>query len=443
MYRPLLSTLCFALLSTIVACDGRFPSEGEGEGEGEGEVLPPGESARSLQAFNTSPSVEEVDLVTAGDNALLVGLELLAATPTTTASPNTVLSPVSVLEAFGMLSAGANGETLTELEAVLRFTDQATQHAIMNAWNVGFASRNLPARLEDLDNGIGAADAVTLHLVNQLFAEQTFNIEPAFLDTTSSRYDAGVQRVDFKTDAENIRQDINAWVLDQTRDRIKDLLPADSLSTDTRLVLVNALYLKAPWQTPFNEGTTDAIFHAASGDVTVPYLTGEQAGGFVTVGDIDVVDIPLRGDALTLTLFIDRGADAADDSELLAAWQALPSIEAATLELTMPAFTIDSTTPLKKALQDLGVTALFDAETCDLDGLSSEDPDLYVSGAFHKAFVAVDESGVEAAAATAIVVDTETSLPQGIEVLVDEPFTFVIRDRALNAPLFVGRVEQP
>ncbi|HEY1097705.1 MAG TPA: serpin family protein, partial [Myxococcota bacterium] len=103
---------------------------------------------------------------------------------------------------------------------------------------------------------------------------------------------------------------------------------------------------------------------------------------------------------------------------------------------------IDSELQLKEALEDRGVAAVFDAETCDLTGLNSEEP-LFVSGAFHKAFVGVDDKGVEAAAATAIVVDAETSAPSPVTVVVDRPFTFTITDRALRTPLFVGRVERP
>ena len=427
---------CLPLLLAS-ACGELTIAEGEGEGEGEGEALPPGTSARSAVPFNVSADADSADIDLAGEGALLLAIDLLDSNEET---GNEVLSPVSVLEAFGMLSAGAHGETLVQLESAMHLLGQDRLHDVINAWNVGFAARNLPAQLADPDQGLGAADAVILSIVNQIFQQQEFSVEPAFLDTLSAHYDVGVQQVDFKGNAEGIREDINAWVFDQTRTRIADLLPADSLSTDTRLVLVNALYLKAPWTTPFDAAATaDGVFHAAAGNVTASYLHGLQEGSFVALDGLDVVDIPLRGGALSLSLFIERSDSPV---ELVTAWRALPNLEPATLQLSLPSFELNTATDLKTALASLGVTDLFDSESCDLDGINAEE-DLYVSGAFHKAFVALNDKGLEAAAATAIVVSTEASAPAPVTVNVDRPFTFVIRDRQLQVPLFVGRYVSP
>ncbi len=440
-FASLLSAVILATaVVPVVACDPVIVSEGEGEGEGEGEAAAPGDIQRSAVPFNTSPAVSAADLDDAGDNALLLALDLLDAG---NVGDNQLLSPVSVLEAFSMLSAGARGDTLAQLEDALRMADQDTHHDVMNAWNLGLADRNIAAQTADPEQGLGVADPVILSLVNQLFQDDDFEVEPAFLDRTSSAYDAGVQRVDFGNNPDAIRQDINAWVLDQTRTRISDLLPPDSITTDTRLVLVNALYLKAPWTTPFDKNATaPGTFRAAAGDVTVPFLHGTQSGRFASVDGVDIAEIPLRGDALSLTLFIPRTNAALDNDAVLAAWNALADLQNVELSLSLPSFTIDDELNLNEALSALGVTELFDADSCDLGGINAQES-LYVSGAFHKAFVGVDDKGLEAAAATAIVVSGESAAPTPITLNVDRPFTFVIRDRALSAPLFVGRVVSP
>jgi serpin B len=397
----------------------------------------PGTAERSLVPYNTSPDVSQAALAEAGENALLLATELAAASDQ---NGNWAISPVSVQEAFGMLSAGANGATLTELEDALHLEPQAELHNRLNAWNLGLANRDIAAQEADAEQGIAAADPVELDLVNQLFAAEDFEIASAFLDTTSASYDAGVQRVPFRSDPDGVRQDINGWVQDVTRDRIKDLLPDDSVTTDTRLVLVNALYLKAPWATPFEAtATADATFHAPDGDVTVPFLNGSVEGGYATTEDAVIVDLPLRGGQLAVTLFVDATDTPADP---LTNWRAIETLTPSLVQLSLPRYTIDTDVDLGETLKAIGVTTLFDAEVCDLDGINAEE-NLYVSAAFHKSFVALEEGGVEAAAATAIVVNDESSPGEFHTVDVNRPFTFVIRDVALGAPLFVGRVVDP
>lgn len=397
----------------------------------------PGTAERSLVPYNTSPDVSQAALAEAGENALLLATELATAADL---EGNWAISPVSIQEAFGMLSAGARGETLTELEAALHFEPQAELHDRLNAWNLGFANRDIAAQGANAEQGIAAADPVELDLVNQLFAAEDFEIAAAFLDTASASYDAGVQRVPFRSNPDGVREDINGWVEDVTRDRIKDLLPTGSISDVTRLVLVNALYLKAPWATPFEKAATaEATFHAPDGDVSASFLNGVLAGGYATTDDAVIVDLPLRGGQLAMTLIVDATDVPADP---LANWRALETLTPVSLDLSVPRYTIDSTVDLKTSLQALGVSTVFDDAVCDLSGINA-DEELFVSGAFHKAFVGVDEGGVEAAAATAIVVDGETAAPDFQTVDVNRPFTFVIRDVGLGAPLFVGRVVDP
>jgi serpin B len=206
------------------------------------------------------------------------------------------------------------------------------------------------------------------------------------------------------------------------------------------MVLANALYLKAPWVEAFDVArTADQTFFAATGPQTVPFLHGEMTGGHGIVGGATVVRLPLRGGSLSFVIALPAEGTDNSDVDLTAVWEALPGLSSESLALSLPKLAVTRSTNLKQSLERLGVGALFDEGQCDLSGLNDIEQ-LFVSGAFHKAFVGVDEKGVEAAAATAIVVDVDASPPPPVAVVVDRPFQFLIVDTALSLPLFVGAV---
>jgi len=279
---------------------------------------------------------------------------------------------------------------------------------------------------------------VVLSPVNQIFQERTFAVESAFLDTLGVNYDAGVQLVDFAGAPDPTRVTINDWVLVQTHDRIADLLPSGSIESLTRLVLVNALYLKAAWAQAFPAlGTSDGTFHAPGGDVTVPFLRGDIEGaGYASIDGADVVELPFAGGELAFTIVVPRGGATVDLSAVAVQFDTLGRGGA---YVNLPRFRVTLPLDLKQALGSLGIHDLFDPTACDLTGINP-DANLYVSGAFHKTFVDVGEKGVEAAAATAIVIG-DTSAPP--TVYVDEPFYFFVRDRSTGAPLFAGFIADP
>jgi serpin B len=409
-------------VAVLPACQG---GSDDGSPPASGDL--PGHTARSALSFDDSPAVDDAALhdLAAGQVALAADLLALGGT-----AHNQALSPVSISMAFAMLSAGARGNTLAEVEHALHFPAQDVLHPAMDALLVRLRALDVPAGADN--------DGVLLRPVNQVFQEQTFDVAAAFLDTLGSRYDAGVQLVDFLNEPDPTRVAINDWVLEQTRDRIADLLPPGSIDGLTRLVLVNALYLKAAWQQAFPEtATSDGTFHAAGGDVTVPFLRADiNEAGHARIGDVDVLELPFAGGALAFTVLVPRGGAAVDLVALAGQLDALGSGE---VYVNLPRFRVTVPLDLKDALGTLGVHDLFDPSVSDLTGINS-DADLYVSGAFHKTFVDVNEKGVEAAAATAIVIG-DTAMPP--TVIVDEPFYFLVRDRGTGAPLFVGYVADP
>ncbi len=358
-------------------------------------------------------------------SARLLGAGLWATVASETPG-NIALSPFSVAVALGMTLVGAEGQTRTELEDVLG----------------GGAGLGDVARLVE-----GAGDElVTLDVANALFAQAGLAWRQAFLDTLADEFAAEPHMVDF-AQAEDARTAINAWTAQRTRDRIPEIVPAGILSAESRLVLVNSLYLKAPWSEPFPEhGTVDADFHLADGS-SVPVPTMRLALHASTGAGDSWRSLRLEhaGGLTAMTILLPEPGHHADVEALLAAgmWEALTDVpDSGRVDVSLPRFTFRTGTRLREPLEALGMPTAFTDEA-DLSGMTGAEP-LKISEVLHEVFVAVDEAGTEAAAATAVLAQRAGAMPAAAEpFVVDRPFLFVIHDVEHGTPLFVGRVADP
>lgn len=391
----------------------------------------PGTLVRSELAFDASPEVDAAAAAALVESHYAVADDLLGQQDQST---NQALSPTSILMAFGMLSAGARGETLSELEAGLSLPPQDQLHPAENGLLVALRDRDVEATEE--------GEGLVLRPVNALFPQTGFDVETPFLDTLGTRYDAGVHLMDFAADPEPARVAINEFVGDSTNDRITNLLPEGSIDPSTRLVLVNALYLKGAWAEPFEaERTSDQTFHAVDGDVEVPFLHGVHNGArYLQTREFELVELPLVGGQIALDVIMGLDDVGGDVSTLSTTLATLGDGPATPVEIALPTWQVRVPMNLIPALQALGVEQLFGA--ADLSGISTT-TDLTVTGAFHQTFFAVDAGGVEAAAATAIVAGETSIPPPPVTVTVDRPFHFILRDTTTNTPLFVGRIANP
>lgn len=344
---------------------------------------------------------------------------------------NVFFSPFSISAAFGMTSAGARGETLSQMRDVLsmRLED--------SAWHAAFGPL-----LEDLNGERGRG--YTLHVANRLWGQDGFEIDAGFLAITSEHYRAPLELLPFSSDPDGARRTINGWVEEQTRSRVRDLLPNGSVNSLTRLVLSNAIYLKADWAKAFDTRRTEPLrFTLASGEeVRVP--TMQQTGTFETKRSdgVTFLRLPYVDDEVSMLVLVPDAPGGLPGLEARLSTEFLDTFVANRVQqevsITFPKFELETEIPLKDDLIALGVTDLFDEGRADLSGIAA---DLYVSDAFHKAFVKVDEEGTEAAAATAVVGKTRVSAPMTLAV--DRPFVMVIRDDLTGAILFLGRVVDP
>ena len=397
--------------------------------------------ARSDALRDTSPNVPPADrdALAAGNTAFALDLYRALGARSDLAGQNLFFSPYSVSVALAMTSAGARGPTHDEMATALHFTlPDARLHPAFDALDLALESR-----------GAGAKGATglpfRLHLTNATFGQQGLAFERPFLDTMAIDYGADIKLVDFVAAPESARTDINAWVARQTEQRIEELLPKGSISHAVRLVLVNAIYFDAAWETPFVPTSTKrATFHGAGGaeaDVDMMEQTIETT---YAAGDgWEAFELPYDGHELAMTIVLPPpGGLAALETKLDAPTLAavVGGLHDAGVHLHLPKFRYEGATfSLKDTLAGLGMRLAFTGDA-DFSGITTADR-LQILDVFHRAFLAVDEKGTEAAAATAVVAGKTAAPDEHHEVVVDRPFVFLIRDLATGTIVFMGRVE--
>jgi serpin B len=357
---------------------------------------------------------------------------------------NLAFSPLSIAIALAMTSEGARGTSRDQIEEVFHLTDVADPHGGWNAIDQALASRAGSVTRDD-----GTTDDLILAVVNKLWAQTGFAIEEPFLAVTSASYGAGVSLLDFVADPEAARLTINAWVAAQTNDRIPELIPPKVIDEYTRLVLTNAVYFKAPWASPFQEATTrDGDFTLLDGSTAdVPLMSTE--GRFATkAGDgWQAVELAYADEQLELLVIVPDAGRFADVEAQLGdgLLDEVPAgLEREDMLLTLPRFEIRTPLPLSDPLIAMGMPDPFDTDVADFSGINVEKgQELYIQDVIHEAFIAVDETGTEAAAATAVIIGEESARVLPEPVVVDRPFVWAIRDVPTNAVLFLGRVVDP
>lgn len=393
--------------------------------------------AQSHLQRETNPSVDaaRMDSLVQGNNAFALDLYRSLRS----SDGNLILSPYSISLALAMTYAGARGETESQMADVLHFSGQDI-HPAFNALDLELAKSGESTDKEHTP--------LQLNIANAVWAEQTYPFVQEFLDTVALNYGAGIRLADFISQYEPVRKEINGWVEDQTKDKIKDLIPQGVLNERTRMALVNAIYFKADWLSQFDPNNThDAPFHLLDGSETqvkmmsegltsIPYLSGD---GY------QAVELPYAGQTAAMTIIVpDEGNFAEFESNFDAAKldEILNTMQPSSVQLGLPKFKFESEFSLPSQLSALGMTDAFQPFIADFSGMTGN-RDLFISDVIHKAFVAVDEKGTEAAAATAVIMELAMAPMFDITLTVDRPFIFLIRDTVSGQILFMGRVVNP
>ncbi len=459
MQRVLSFAVVLAMAALLAACERppEVPDQPERvvERVPQPEAEPPEErpDEEPVQEVDTMPLTDE-DFARFGEGHRDFALALFAALaedPEMT-DKNLLVSPHSILSALAMVYAGADGLTREQMRKALRLgLDEPALHGAFSRLDQALAERSAIKREDE-------ARGFTLNVVNRLWGHHDYEFVPAYLDLVEAYYGAGIERVDFEADPNKVRGQINAWVEEQTRDRIRDLLPDGSLDEDTRLVLVNAIYFLASWHEAFEEAETrKAPFTRPDGSPTEVDMMHRTGRLQAHVGEETVaVAIPyLGGDTVLLAMM------PADPQADFLAWErsldraafdaALVRMESEQVALDFPKFRTEGGFRLSDLLKAMGMEEAFDPPQANFERMTGVPPgiigrSLYIDEVFHKTFIDLDEAGTEAAAATAVVMMRLTAVqpePEPISIRFDRPFVYAIYDQPTGTILFLGRLLDP
>ncbi len=306
----------------------------------------------------------------------------------------------------------------------------------------------LGALIADLTEA-GNTGGNELHTANGLWMQKGFAIQPAFENTLANNYHAPLTPLDFSANPEAARSQINRWTEEQTKEKIKNLLPAGSLDSQTRLVLTSAIYFYGKWQDPFVASRTrPAPFTLPSGDATqAGFMNQTSHFGYTETPSAQILEMSYAGTGIAFDVLLPKVLSGLPDleksltPETLTGW--LGNLTARNVQVSLPKFRAESEFSLRKAVSAMGMPAAF-TDKADFSGIDPK-RGLAISEVVHKAFVDVSEEGTEAAAATGITMRaTAMRMPeQAIVFRADHPFIFLIRDRRTGAVLFIGRLMDP
>ena len=386
----------------------------------------------------TSPVATQAGLATLVDGNNAFTFDLYQALRET--DDNLFYSPYSISLALAMTYAGARGETEEQMANTLHFVLPQNQlHPAFNSLDLELGRRGQGAKGKD-DEGF------RLHIVNAIWGQKDYEFLSEFLDLLAENYGAGLRILDFMKAPEQSRITINKWVSDQTEERIKNLIPQGAIDELTRLVLTNAIYFNAAWQYPFEEEATfNSAFYLLNGDkITIPMMRQTESFGYAEGDGYQVVELPYDGRELSMLVLLPQTGQFELFEESLNAQRVddiVKNLNTREVVLTMPKFEFESSFSLKKTLTAMGMPVAF-STGADFSGMTGN-PDLFIGEVLHKAFVSVDEAGTEAAAATAVIMELTAMPGEPVEVTIDRPFIFLIRDIESGTILFIGRVVNP
>lgn len=346
---------------------------------------------------------------------------------------NIIISPNSISEAMAMVYPGAKSTTKDQIATTMGFDTNLKAH-LKNF-------RNLNKELTSLNN-------IELFRANSIWVENTYSPKKCFLKNDQKTFGASVYKTDFINSSDQSRQEINKWVEDKTKNRIKNLLPDGSLDGSTRMVLVNSIYFYGEWEKSFDpKMTVSEPFSAPSKEITTKFLHAKEQFLYSKTDGYSMVELPFKGnDVVLLALLPNEPSGMAELEAKLSAdflKQATSELQSVKVDLKLPKIKLETeSVRIDGQLADMGMPLAFSSQA-NFSGISKNN-DLKIDKVFHKAFLEFSEKGAEAAAATAVVmVRTAINPANEIRFWANRPFIFFIWDKKHNIVLFMGRIETP
>ena len=356
---------------------------------------------------------------------------------------NLFYSPSSLSIALAMTSMGARGNTAAQMAKALH-------------WE-GISKYQLRSEEQQfLDTLVESNNASNeLLAANRLFVQKNFSLVQEFVEGTKTFFDAEIALVDYQKDAEGARKEVNGWVEEKTKQKIKNLIPEELFNSRTRLTLVNAIYFKGFWENQFDEKATfpQQFFISESEKVEVQMMHLTKNFKHVYEGGklaCQILELPYQGEDLSMVIMLPHDTHGLGKLEqdlthdrLQKALGSVSQSHPHKVEVSLPRFMLTQQFALNEIIANMGATDMFNELKADFSGMSPGPEKLYVSHVIHKAFVEVNEKGTEAAAATAVVMMAPTGFMRNTIFCADHPFVFMICHKKSSAILFMGRVVKP
>jgi serpin B len=360
---------------------------------------------------------------------------------------NLFLSPYSISTALAMTYAGATGQTEQQMADTLYFSLYSERNDAARKPFIPAFHKTFGGIIQQL-NASGEKGGFELVVANALWGQKDFKFLPEYLALVKTNYDGNLEQVDFKTQTEEARKTINAWVENKTKDKIKELIKQGTLDSMTRLVLTNAIYFKGKWASQFKpENTKDAPFTLLNGEkMNVPMMHQTKEFGYAETDTLQMLELPYVNNYLSMVILLPKKLDGIRDLEKeltadnLNDWHYKQKNRE--VQVYVPRFKLTSEFSLADVLASMGMPEAFSPQA-DFSGMTGG-RDLYISAVVHKAFVDVNEEGTEAAAATGVAMRLTSVSPSSQTIFrADHPFIFLIRDNKTSSILFLGRTENP
>jgi len=396
--------------------------------------------AGSKPQYKTRFLTEENKLVTSNDKFALAFLNNLTSNEV---GNNVVCSPIIISLGLGMIYAGADGKTFSQIKEVMHVRDLKRKE-VGRGFRSIISSLTRPNRTE------------ILYVIDRLFADKSFKIERRYLRRTNKFYGAQLDQVDFKKNSNAAVAEINNWVAQETNQLITGLIPPQDVGSQTVLILVSAIFFNATWRHPFDQQLTkNEPFHITS-TLSVPVPMMHISEGNFNYGvnkklNCQAIELPYNGGTSSMFIILPNTATSVENVQsklIVDDFRNIKkdfSMNSTIVNLSVPKFNLTTTnSDVTTTLEQMGIKNLFDNKA-NLAGISRT-KNLYVSKVIQKAFVSVTEVGTEAAAASAIIIEAGAIKrigPQPTTVRCDRPFIFFILDNETGSALFLGRYQDP
>lgn len=350
-------------------------------------------------------------------------------------SKNIIFSPYSIYSALAMTASGAEGQTFEEMQKVMYLPENKTE--FMKAF----------AELLESVNSAAGKNTI-LESVNSIWAEKSYKLKADYLALLGQYFSAGINQIDFAGDSDNARQTINMWVEGKTNKKITNLLQPGTVDSGTKLILVNAVYFLGQWQEQFkSDKTLEKDFTLSSGDkISVPFMHQIEKFYYSENESFQMIELPYQGGRIAMQILLPKEGqinvlDDVNDYSLISDLQ--NNLVQKKVSLAMPKFRTLATYELPKALSALGMKVPFIFPDADFSAMTGN-RDFYIGNVIHKAFIEVNESGTEAAAASAVIMRAGAvfgDLPLVFHA--DHAFLVSIYDKESGIILFLGRINNP